>query len=466
MSYFQRSGVAGECERTLTGSNEGFARSASWKGAKTVSRCMPRRGLGLVAAAVAVWSCTRVDRPCPSCDQSSVSESEPASSAGGASQIGFCGDGIWDPQREECDDGSSCKDGRNCTNDRWRCQSTSTSACQPRSLDGCSDQCRVELGFACPEGRNCQELGLKTPAWNGEANPLARLDAGPPPVSDSGAGPRPAEPCRQPSFGVPERITGLNPGGVTGVALSAPSLSSDGRTLLFAAGMEASEERILYATRPGRESVFSPANVLINVDSGFGDGSPVLSNDGLRLYFYSQRPGGSGDRDLWLSTRDSRSADFGVPSHFAGPNSAGLDHLPWLSPDELTLMYVSTRPGGVAESDVWVAQRARLTDDFGVPELLTAISSSLDEGRAVQSRDGRWLLFASTRDGGQGGQDLWLATRDDDSSPLAPPINLSVLNSASFDSDPFLSADDRELVFSSDRNGISQLWRSELGCDD
>src|SRR6185436_1704440 len=241
-----------------------------------------------------------------------------------------------------------------------------------------------------------------TSASSEEQNPLQRLDAGVPLVSGNNPGPPPKEDCPQLRFGVPELLTGNKPAAAPDLDVWAPSLSNDGSTLWFALSTQPSVEYICYATRADRGSVFSEAKVLVNVNSGSGEGAPVLSNDGLRLYFYSRRPGGSGDGDLWWATRASRSADFEAPSRFVVPNSAGLDHLPWLSPDELTLLYVSTRADGLGEADVWVARRAQLSSDFGAPELFTAISTNLDEGRAVESRDRGWVVFASARDGGQG----------------------------------------------------------------
>jgi len=40
------------------------------------------------------------------------------------------------------------------------------------------------------------------------------------------------------------------------------------------------------------------------------------------------------------------------------------------------------------------------------------------------------------------------------------------LNSPSRDLDPFLAADERELFFSSNRNGRMQIWRALFDCDD
>jgi hypothetical protein len=39
------------------------------------------------------------------------------------------------------------------------------------------------------------------------------------------------------------------------------------------------------------------------VDSPANDGAPALSNDSQTMYFYSNRPGGSGGNDLYVTTR-------------------------------------------------------------------------------------------------------------------------------------------------------------------
>jgi len=54
----------------------------------------------------------------------------------------------------------------------------------------------------------------------------------------------------------------------------------------------------------------------------------------------------------------------------------------------------------------------------------------------------------------------------DNLGQLDPPINLSELNSPALDVDPFLTADERELFFSSNRNGSAQIFRSRIACDD
>jgi hypothetical protein len=58
-----------------------------------------------------------------------------------------------------------------------------------------------------------------------------------------------------------------------------------------------------------------------------------------------------------------------------------------------------------------------------------------------------------------------MATRTDKADTFSQITNLVGLNSASLDQDPVLSADERELIFSSGRDGRMRLWRSVRDCD-
>src|SRR5437773_12165093 len=46
-----------------------------------------------------------------------------------------------------------------------------------------------------------------------------------------------------------------------------------------------------------------PVNLGPTVNTGFIDAGPALSKDGLSLYFNSNRPGGYGGNDIWVSQR-------------------------------------------------------------------------------------------------------------------------------------------------------------------
>lgn len=100
-------------------------------------------------------------------------------------------------------------------------------------------------------------------------------------------------------------------------------------------------------------------------------------------------------------------------------------------------------------------------NEFGI-EGMGVVSSKANEGRASISADGQHIVFASDRSGGLGGWDLWQATlregRWQDPQPLA-------FNSTGDDLDPYFSRDGRWLLFASDRDGQLALYRVAIGRD-
>jgi hypothetical protein len=397
--------------------------------------------------------CAEQPSACAASEPPDAAPSEPPT----LTRAGFCGDRRVDGG-EQCDDGAFCLDGRECTNDRYRCQVGSTTACRPRGGDGCSDQCTIEAGYECTDGLSCRALAF---APDGRDTSDSR-DAGRSPnaerasdASASGGGN-----CGSDGLLAPEPVVVIP---APPASVFAPSLSPDASILYFTSANAIAIERLFSATRTG-ENEFTNATPIAALNSGAGEGTPMAGPDGLSLYFYSARPGGAGDRDLWLAERSEAGSEFGAARTLGSLNSASLDHLPWLSANELTVLFVSTRVGGLGQSDVWIAQRAARGSGFDRPSPLAAINSSDDEGRAVMTRDGTTLFFSSTRPGGAGASDLWVATRSDPTSSFGEPLNLAILNGPARELDVALSADERELYFSSARGGPTRIWRSVRPC--
>lgn len=265
------------------------------------------------------------------------------------------------------------------------------------------------------------------------------------------------------AFGAPERVTGL---GVDG-ELFAPSISADGLTLFFAV-RSGESEHIYLATRDRLgASEFSNAIELSSTRSDALDGTPFISFDGLTLYFFSDRDGGVGSRDLWSARRGDPSSPFGAATELRALNTPALDMSPSLSRDELTLFFVSSRPNGRGNgenTDIWRSTRESTAQAFAAPENVAAFNSGANEGRIVFSSDGLLALFSSDRAGGRGLPDLWIMSRPGASGPFGPPQNLERLNSPTADHDLALTSDDRELFFASERAGQSELWLSARSC--
>jgi hypothetical protein len=250
----------------------------------------------------------------------------------------------------------------------------------------------------------------------------------------------------------------------------------------------------------------------------------ALSPDELSLYFTSNRAGGLGGTDIWVSRRDCNTCPWQTPVNLGAPvNSAGADAGPRFSIDGHLLFFQSDRPGGQGSIDIYVSRRNNPNDDlsWGDPvNLGTGVNTSDAEqaadylqsaedgagnlyfnrglGAAVDlyyaavtrdgetsgpavpvselndpavtdqhasvRKDGREIFFSSLRVGGLGGFDLWTSTRRSVHEPWSSPANLGApQNTAVNDMQPTLSGDGRTLLFASDRPGGlggNDLWIS------
>ena len=223
--------------------------------------------------------------------------------------------------------------------------------------------------------------------------------------------------------------------------------------------------------------IFSEAtNLGPVVNSRFEDAGQSISVDGLTFYFSSNRTGGSGNYDLWVTTRTTTNDDWSEPENLGSVvNTSYLETSPCLSADGLSLFFCdgvwhlyNPRPGGMGKCDIWMARRQTPDDPWQTPENLgPSINTSAHECDPSISIDGLSLFFDSDRAGGRGSQDLWFATRASITDSWNAPTNLgSNVNSSAVDAFPSLSADGLTLFFMSDRTGDYDLWmtrRASIG---
>lgn len=240
-----------------------------------------------------------------------------------------------------------------------------------------------------------------------------------------------------------------------------------------------------------------------DVNTPFLDGCPIQSPDGLSLYMASNRPGGLGGLDIWVSTRSSVDAPWGAPVNLGEPvNSAADDFCPTPIHDG-GLLFVSREalPGACGMGDIYFTRR-NPSHGWSEPERLACApegpNSTLDEqgpsyiqGRLYFSRssasvpgdlfvsvqnadmsfgpavpiaelndvagndiqpnvrkDGLEIVFSSNRTGTIGGQDIWAATRLSVDHPWSPPVNLGpTVNTTAGETRPSLSWDAEQLLF-------------------
>jgi WD40 repeat protein len=110
----------------------------------------------------------------------------------------------------------------------------------------------------------------------------------------------------------------------------------------------------------------APVNLGPVVNTSFQENYPQVAPNGLALYFESNRPGGFGGFDLYVSHRPTPSDPWG-PGQNLGPiiNSSGDERTPHWTPDGTTMYFSSTRAGGSGKLDFYVTSREDPSDDFG-----------------------------------------------------------------------------------------------------
>jgi len=198
----------------------------------------------------------------------------------------------------------------------------------------------------------------------------------------------------------------------------------------------------------------TPTNLGPTINSSYGDTCAFMSNDGLEFYFCSDRPPAtpySMKWDIWVSTRATIDDDWGQPVNPGAPLNTSYHEQPeCISADGLELYIDSSRPGGSGREDLWVAKRESKDDAWDTPvNLGPRVNSSVHEWGAWISTDGLELYYNSLRAGGHGGQDIYMVSRTTTAGEWGTPINLGAqVNSSTYDISPTTSDNALWLLFS------------------
>ncbi|MFC1635553.1 hypothetical protein ACFL5Z_11985 [Planctomycetota bacterium] len=217
----------------------------------------------------------------------------------------------------------------------------------------------------------------------------------------------------------------------------------------------------LYGNAKADFTFGTPANLGPSVNSEFGDFDPHLLTNGLSLVFASDRPGGSGFADLYVTTRNDVTDPWGSPTNLGSAvNSSAFELDPSLSEDELTLMFVSSRPGSSGFFDIWMTTRSTIDAPWSNPVNLEVVNSGSWDMDPSLSKNGLELYFCSDRPDGHGLHDIWIATRETLDAEWSAPVNISpLINTSDSDHAPCISSDGLTLFFC---RGISystaDLW--------
>jgi len=192
------------------------------------------------------------------------------------------------------------------------------------------------------------------------------------------------------------------------------------------------------------------------VNTGSQEDRPVLSFDGLTLYFGRRV---SNVMRIYEARRETPSGPFGSVREIL---SSRYHVFPgWVSPDNLRMYYHNELPSA------WllkVSERASVEDSWPLGEDISELNSLGNIHVHGLTGDELTIVFGSPDiPGGFGGWDLWMASRSDRASAFGNVRNLAEINTAVDDVTPFITSDGLAVYFASDRAGDRQIFRAGRG---
>ncbi len=180
------------------------------------------------------------------------------------------------------------------------------------------------------------------------------------------------------------------------------------------------------------------------------EGAFSISSDGNYIFFTScSRNGGKGQCDIWLTSKKNNRWD--EPKNLQSPiNTKYWESQPSISSDGRMLYFSSDRPGGYGGTDIWVSEFSN--SGWSAPKNLgPTVNTSKDEQFPFIHSDNRTLYFSSNGHPGLGKSDLYL-TRKDVKLNWESPINMGYpINSRGQDWNLVVARDGKTAYFSSDQ---------------
>ncbi|MCB0649801.1 MAG: PD40 domain-containing protein [Saprospiraceae bacterium] len=180
----------------------------------------------------------------------------------------------------------------------------------------------------------------------------------------------------------------------------AQCISADGRLLVFTrcdsrAGMGGCD--LYFSSFQGGQWT-DPKKIEGAINTSAWEGQPSLSADGQNLYFASDRSGGLGQRDLWMS-RLKENGQWGTPTNL-GPeiNTPYNDQCPFIHPDNRTLYFCSEGHPGMGGIDLYFSKKDSLNQWTPPLNIGYPINTPANEGTLVVSIDGQTAYYASDKD--------------------------------------------------------------------
>jgi outer membrane protein OmpA-like peptidoglycan-associated protein/tetratricopeptide (TPR) repeat protein len=200
-----------------------------------------------------------------------------------------------------------------------------------------------------------------------------------------------------------------------------------------------------------------PVRLSDAVNTTYDDYMPALDPTGRKLYFTSQRVGGTddekadakeGDEDIYfIELKDNA---WSTPKLLPEPlNSGSNEGAACFSADGQVMVYTACgRDDGMGSCDLYIStlEGEKWTKPLNIGNI---VNKDAWDSQPTMSYDGSKIIFASSRNDGYGDEDLYMIEKNI-FGEWGPAMNLGgIVNTPFSDSSPFLSQDGKTLYFGS-----------------
>ncbi len=232
-----------------------------------------------------------------------------------------------------------------------------------------------------------------------------------------------------------------------------PVLTVDQNTLIYTRRRGSTpqyDEDIVYTTKDENGKWTTPQPLSPKINTRYNEGTCAISADGRILIFTScQGRRNLGSCDLFITYKEGDG--WSVPENM-GPNinSRAWESQPALSADGRTLYFVSDREGGLGARDIWVSTLDSEENWTRPVNLGPRINSARDEVSPFIHANGQTLYFASNSRRGFGGYDLFYSEIGEKGWSF--PENLGYpINNSDDQVSLFITADGRKGYYSDEQ---------------